>query len=189
MATIAGTYFIKLPCVNVNEEKDTESVWSLHRYGGSPGSWNSRQWNSQGITEANHVRWYSPLSQLSTGVQQYESESILEQLSLFNHSRNTAHNENILLINPFSLHPCFSHTLCNSDWNIKSGKICTSTKYLWGSQSAHQSLPFLSLRESIGLFPDMNTRIYMSWLLAVFRLIVAINAWIMERFLLHSPRP
>lgn len=35
MATIAGTYFIKLPCVNVIEEKDTESVLSLHQVMGA----------------------------------------------------------------------------------------------------------------------------------------------------------
>ena len=32
----------------------TVSVW------GSPGSWNSMTWNSHRITEANHVKWYSP---------------------------------------------------------------------------------------------------------------------------------
>lgn len=85
--------------------------------------------------------------QLSTGVQQYKGESILEQHALFNHRRNTTCNENLPLTNPFTLHSCFNHTLCNADWNTKLGKICTSTKYLWGSQTVHQSLLFPSLRK------------------------------------------
>lgn len=113
--------------------------------------------------------------QLPSGEKQYEGESILEQLTLSNHRRNTTCNESLLLTNPFSLHSCFNHILCNPDWNTKSGKICTSTKHLWGSQTAHQSQPFPSLRESIGLFPDTSTRIYMAWLLAAFKLIVAVK--------------
>jgi len=65
---------------------------------------------------------------------------------------NTICDENLLLINRFSLHSCFSHTLCNPDWNMKSAETCTSTQYPRVCQFVHQSLAFPSLRESISPF-------------------------------------
>lgn len=48
--TLCGCHRRERHSVNVT----TVSVW------GSPGSWNSMTWNSHRITEANHIRWYSP---------------------------------------------------------------------------------------------------------------------------------
>lgn len=48
--TLCGCHCGERHGVSVN----TVSVW------GSTGGWNSRTWNSRGIIEANHLRWYSP---------------------------------------------------------------------------------------------------------------------------------